>query len=277
MKSEKFEDRIHNTLDMVWDISLFNYALLFITAFLVSALILIFFGFDYVLAFVPATIIVIFEYVHGKRGFKPIRTIEKGNPRLRERLSAAYDNKDKDNFIVRELVREVGYDLNNINTEKFVDLKRTNFQIIVSIIAVFLLLFLLLSDFEGLGLPDIMGFSGGGTGDSTSDTTGGTGGGSGNAGDVETGQTLTAGIGTPQSIYGDSSMARIEGEDMELEIHPGYGEGGDFDSEKDEDQEKVEEIKDTYAKATAAESYTENIPVELEGVVRRYFEKLAED
>jgi len=64
---------------------------------------------------------------------------------------------------------------------------------------------------------------------------------------------------------------------MELEIHPEYGEGGDFDMEETEGQEKIDEIRDGFTEATAAESYTENIPVELEGVVRKYFEKLTEE
>jgi len=112
MEDIEFEERLHKNLDTIWDISIFNYFLLFVTSFLVFAVILAVLGIVFYFGFVPALLIVAISYFRNKKSQSHIRTVERGNPSLKERLSAAYDNMERDNFIVRGLVREVSSDLN---------------------------------------------------------------------------------------------------------------------------------------------------------------------
>lgn len=280
MEQIEFEENLHKNLDTIWDISLFNYALLFITSFLISAVVIVVLGFSVYYGFAPAIIVVGATFWKRRKNEDHIRTVEKGNPVLKERLSAAYDNIEKDNFIVRGLVREVNSDLTNVKSDAFLNLSRVKQYVGISIICVFILLLLLLSGYKGLGLDGFLGSGPGGHGGGTQGTGSGTGaggGGMGDEGDSPTDQQTSIGEGPPQDIYGDSSIAEIEGEDLDLEMHPEYGEGGDFDYEGDEGKEKIENIATGFTQATAAETYSENIPVEMETVVRSYFEKLAEE
>jgi len=273
-----FEERIHENLIKMRKISLFRYALIFITSLLVSFLALFILGMWIYAAFIPACLIVGVLYLLGRRYLTPIRDMERGNPVLEERLRTAYDNQERDNIITRGLVREVSYDLTDVSSDAFINMKRVNTYVAVSIIVVFILLFLLFAGFGGLGLGGLFGGGGGGGSGGVQGEGSGTGGGGGglsDVGEMESSQETSIGQGPPENIYGDQSIAQIDGQDMELEMHPEYGEYGDFDMEGGEGG--AEEIRKGFVQATAAESYTENIPVELEGVVRKYFERLAEE
>ena len=276
--TSEFESRISDAIGGIWDIYLFEYILTLITAFLVLSVAFFIFGIEFYYAVVPTLILAVVLYVRGKNAYEALKEVEKGNPELEDKLLAAYDNKDKDNFIVRELVRDVSYDLDYVNNEAFVNVKKINTYVMVCIISVFLLLFLLFSDFEGLGFDGLLG-GGGGSGGTQGDGSGSGsgGGGTGEEGDVESSQDLQSNPGPSQDIYGDSSTAKIDGQDTELEIHPEYGENGDFDSEESEGGDRVNEIREGFTQATAAETYTENIPVEMEEVVRSYFEKITKN
>jgi len=73
-------------------------------------------------------------------------------------------------------------------------------------------------------------------------------------------------------------VATIEGEKIQMEIHPEYGdELGIDESGKPKTETPFSTISSAGYEAVSAESYQENIPVEDETVVRKYFEKLAED
>lgn len=280
MEQIEFEERLHHNLDTIWDIALFNYALLFITSFLVFGVVSVLLGFLVYYGAIPAVILVSTIFLRRRRVENHIRTVEKGNPILEERLSAAYDNIENDNFIVRGLVREVCSDLNKVKTDSFLNMSKIKRYVGISIICVFILLFLLLSGYEGLGLGGFLGSGSGGDGGGNQGTGSGSGaggGGMGEEGDSPTTQQTSIGQGPPQDIYGDSSIAQIEGDELELEMHPEYGEGGDFDFEDDERRGNIENIVNGFTQATVAETYSENIPVEMENVVRNYFEKLAEE
>jgi len=278
-KDDIITEKLQAPLRALWDISLFGYALLFIFAFLASVLFCLLFGVGIHFAFLPPVVAIVALYIKDSRSADALKAVEKGNRALRERLSAAYDNRDKENLVVKELVREVAYDLDDVRTDAFMDRGRTNAFIIGSIIIVFILISLLFAGFEGFGGPGLFGGSGGtGSGGSEGQGTGGGsgGGGANEAGEEESSQETTIGAGPRQDIYGDASIAQIEGQDLELEIHPEYGETSEFDNEVPEGGEAVQNIRAGFVQATAAESYTENIPVELEDSVREYFERLAE-
>jgi hypothetical protein len=277
-KKDSLERRVGKAVSLIWDISLFEYALVFITVFLAALLLLAVFGISIFHSFAPAAAAVVITYLARRARTKTgmLEKIEKGNPLLKDSLRAAYDNRKKDNLIVRELVRDVSYNLEDLQTDSYLSLRRTNFYVITSIILVFLILGLMFIGFEGLGLTGFFGGGGGGNGDSNSNSQGNGAGGGGAEGSGETPESQDTSIGTggPQDIYGDVSIARIDGNEMDLEIHPEYGEGTEI-ADSEDPGSRAAEIQDGFIQATAAESYVENIPAELEGAVKRYFEKLS--
>jgi hypothetical protein len=278
MNPQDFERKLNEVLGLIWDIKIFDYAVVFIMCLLISVLVLFVLGISIYYSFIPSAVIVAGIYIVKGRNEDHIQIMEGGNPALKERLETAYDNrKREDNFIVRELMREVTADLNNIHSDAFLDIKRVNSYVAVSVIVVFILLSLLFLGFEGVGLPGLFGSFGGGDGGNsgTGSGSGGGGGGAEDAGDVETAQDKSIGKGPPQDIYADRSIAKIEGQELEMEIHPEYGEQEGVDQTASS-RGKAEDIAEGFVQATAAESYDEDIPVELESVVRKYFEKLAE-
>jgi len=179
MEEIEFEERLHKNLDTIWDIALFNYALLFITSFLVFGVVFVVLGFLVYYGLFPAIIVVAVTFLRRRKAENQIKIVEKGNPVLEERLSAAYDNIEKDNFIVRGLVREVSSNLNKVKTDSFLNISKIKKYVGISIICVFILLFLLLSGYKGLGLDGFLGSGQGGHGGGNQGTGSGTGSGGG--------------------------------------------------------------------------------------------------
>ena len=81
MKPDEFEENLHDVLGKVWDVSLFNYSLLFITVLLVSVLAFFILGFWIYLAPIPAAIVTGAIYCFKGRYQNPVKTIEKGSSR----------------------------------------------------------------------------------------------------------------------------------------------------------------------------------------------------
>jgi len=276
MAKDDFEERLRKAWVSVLDIELFNYSLLFITMLLVFVLAFALLGILVLFSLVPAAGITIAAYIRDKRRQSFLRVMEEGNRDLKDRLSAAYDNREKTNFIVSDLVRDATGYLSDFRTDEFLNVGRTSEYVVTSIIIIFILISLMLFSPGGFGLPGLFG-GGGGSGGSQG-TGAGSGGGSGSSGSGEspTTQDTSLGMGGPQDIYGAPSIAKIEGSELELEIHPEYGEQSGFDSD-DPAKPTLNDVEPGFVQATAAESYTENIPVELESSIREYFEKLAEE
>lgn len=276
MESRNFEAKVHEAWTSVTDISLFNYSLLFITVFLVFVLVFALLDVWIYLSLLPAGATVLASYLLKRRGERPLQTLEMGNPALRDRLSAAYDNKGKGNIVVKELIRDTSYYLDDLRTDAFFDVRKTEAYIAVSIIVVFILLSLMFFGPGGFGLPGLFG------GDGSSGSEGTSSGNSENSGSIEGSsdipqtEDVTLGTGPPQDIYGTPSIAKIEGKDMDLEMHPEYGEEGGVGSNLDTGQ-SASQVASGTVQSTAAEAYRETIPVELEGAIRQYFEKLAEE
>ena len=248
--------------------SAFFVMLIFLIAFLVFSVI----GIDFQWAFAVALVGFAVILIKNKSRLSALRTLESGNPKLREKLRTAHDNKGTDNVIVASLVEDVSKDLKAFDNSAFFDVKKTSTYIFLSILLVFLLLSMMFVGFEGLDISIILGSSsssGGGTGGGGS---GAGGSGSGGAGEDTDPQ---GGLGSASAdIYGAPSIAIIEGQEIEMEIHPEYGGESGLNEEESTSSEAVEGIRNSFVYGSAAESYSENIPVQLEEVVRAYFEKV---
>ncbi|MBN2518853.1 MAG: hypothetical protein JXB14_08435 [Candidatus Altiarchaeota archaeon] len=279
MIQDRFIEQVSQGVGLVKKLRLFELFLPLTVVFLLFSLILILFGEEFYYAAIPTAFVAVALTLKKIKG-SPIRSLEGANPKLRERLRTAYDNRQSDNFIVRDLMRDVSEDLLNMDTDRLLNLQRATLYISLIIILIFLLLAMVFVGFEGI--PGLGGSSSnyggsGGAGGGGSDSSGGGGGGSGGDAEKETSPEMGAGMGGPKNIYSDVSMATIEGEELELELHPEYGGENRIGSEKPKGQEALGEVRSTFVQSTAAESYTENIPTRVEEIVRNYFQKLTEE
>ena len=279
MIHDKFIEEVSEGRGLVKKIYLFEIMLPSAIAFLVFAILFIFFKTEFYYSAIPTAFVVAF-LVFRKFRENPLRALERANPNLRERLRTAYDNRREDNFIVRDLMRDMSRELLNINTERLLNFQRTTVYISIIIVLIFILLLLTFMNFEGLGpiLGEPSASSGGGAGGGGgvgTDSSGG--GGRGESSSEETSPQSGAGGGEATDIYSDRSVARIEGEELELELHPEYGGENEIGEEETGGQGAVNEVRETFVQSTAAESYTENIPTRLEEIVRNYFQKLTEE
>ncbi len=196
-----------------------------------------------------------------------ISLIEETHPVLRERLRTAYDNRNTDNIIVRDLIGGVIIDSKSVQSSSFLNRRKLAKDLFVIVFAVSILAYVAgtgyqttLSPTDLNGVIDKLPFS-----DSSSDLypveeNGGT---SNNT--------------SQENIFGEPAVIVVEGKEVDLKIPPGSGQG--FTS-----QETAEQMNNSFIQsglvnpeATASQAYYENLPEGYRNVIQNYFEGLAEE
>lgn len=196
-----------------------------------------------------------------------ISLIEETHPVLRERLRTAYDNRNTDNIIVRDLIGGVIIDSKSVQSSSFLNRRKLAKDLFVIVFAVSILAYVAgtgyqttLSPTDLNGVIDKLPFS-----DSNSDLypveeNGGT---SNNT--------------SQENIFGEPAVIVVEGKEVDLKIPPGSGQG--FTS-----QETAEQMNNSFIQsglvnpeATASQAYYENLPEGYRNVIQNYFEGLAEE
>lgn len=196
-----------------------------------------------------------------------IALIEEMHPVLRERLRTAYDNRNTDNIIVRDLIGGVIIDSKSVQSSSFLNRRKLAKDLFVIVFAVSILAYVAgtgyqttLSPTDLNGVIDKLPFS-----DSSSDLypveeNGGT---SNNT--------------SQENIFGEPAVIVVEGKEVDLKIPPGSGQG--FTS-----QETAEQMNNSFIQsglvnpeATASQAYYENLPEGYRNVIQNYFEGLAEE
>ena len=181
-------------------------------------------------------------------------------PELDEPLRTAYDNRGIENVVVDDLAEMVTAEMDEIAYSSFLNRKRITSRVVLIILLALFIVSLAVANFSvaesarGVQLPLIGG--------------GGSEGGGG-GGDLIDGE----GTGSSGDIYGEPSVASIEGTNLDLTMYTGIG--SEF---------SIREVSET-----AAQEFTESptFPVEVTGsgtsqeqitdaeLVGRYFEELA--
>lgn len=291
--------RLREVRWLISKLKFFTIAVDSIIVFILSSILLLFLGFELILALLPSLIYFILRLILMIRDRTVMEKIICRHPFLGERLQTAYDNRERSNLIVNRLLSGVSHQMDNIPCSSFVELKGLFLKVFVIIFLLFTLLTINFFHLKELGLDfqkDLMGFIDTPLVTSTGNNKGFL----GNAGEWEKdkerleeeedkiggesggkipgfgegpipGSGGGAGETTSGDIYGAPSSARIEGQDLEMEVHPEYGgeiEIKDVGREVDAEGFKLpEEIK--------AASTPEQEPVKYEAVIRKYFEKLS--
>jgi hypothetical protein len=197
-----------------------------------------------------------------------ITLMEEKYPVLKERMRTAYDNRDTDNIIVRDLIGGVIIDSKPVQSSVFLNRKKLVKDVLLTVFAVACLAYVAYTGYQSTYSPTVLGeviedlpFSG-----SDSDL----------VSVEENGGTST----DPQNnseLFGEPAVIVVEGKDVDLKIPPGAGQG--FTSQKDANQTNDSFVQsDMYnPEAIASQSYYENLPEGYRSVIQSYFEQLAEE
>nr|WP_269848964.1 hypothetical protein [Methanosarcina horonobensis] len=186
---------------------------------------------------------------------------------LKERMRTAYDNRDTDNIIVRDLIGGVIIDSKPVKSSAFLNRKKLKKRCSGN---------LLCCRGSGICCPDRVSdnsqptdfseviesipFPGSGSDLVSVEENGGTSADPGN-----------------EELFGEPAVIVVEGRDIDLKIPPGAGQG--FTSQEEGEQNNGSFVQsDIYnPEAIASQTYYENLPEGYRSVIRSYFEQLAEE
>jgi len=220
------------------------------------------------------SIVAVIINLYRERETDTIHRVEQRYRFMRERLTTAMDNLFENNEIVESLINDVSRDFAKVSVSSFLNLRKVTIYSIFSIVLALIILIATFVGFEPIDFSLI--FSGvGGVGSGSGFGSSGSGGG---AGEAVTNPTIGSFAGSSDSsdIFGVKSVAKLGNEEITFEIHPEYGDGPSIrNSGELRSSGGSEESLD--ASGIAAESFRENIPEKHEDIVRKYFEKVAEE
>lgn len=178
---------------------------------------------------------------------------------LDEPLKTAHDNPGIKNVVMDDLADGIAEKMDGITYSSFLDQKRITSRIVAVIVMALIIISLAVADFyviesvDGMKLPVVM-MKGDGIGDGAE------------AMDIE-------GAGAGGDIYGEPSVASIEGTDLDLVMYTGVG--SEFSIREVETQtQEFRESPPFPVEPVAAEAPELN-PSENSDLVKRYFEELA--
>jgi len=267
MINKIFENQLMEIEGILRNIYVFNGVLKFIVLVLFFSILAITFMVPYYYSVVPALFLTVLLTLR-TRNKGLVANVTKKYKSLDERLDTAYDNKNRrPNFVLESLLREVSNDLRNVSTGMFFSPKKTMVYVLMAVVLSGILLLMGVTDFKGVDIGLSKFLDPNYQAESTE--------GSSNTGHASMGGSISGGIDTNPDIYGSSSVAKIKGEDIEMEIHPEYNTGSG--ASEFEDPSETGGSSPIDVTGSPAELYSENIPVRMEELVRKYFEKISEE
>lgn len=220
------------------------------------------------LAFALSLIFTAFR--HYRAGKKDaISLIEDAYPVLRERLRTAYDNRNTDNIIVRDLIGGVIIDSKPVKSSSFLNRRKLAKDLFAIVFMVSLLAYVAGTGYQTTISPtDLNGvienipF----VSDSNTDLF-----------PVEENGGTSNNNDSQEGLFGEPAVIVVEGKEVDLKIPPGAGQG--FTS-----QEAGEQMNESFIQsdlvnpeAAASQAYYENLPEGYRNVIQSYFERLAEE
>jgi len=285
----------------VTNLMIFNLAINSVIVFLGFAILSSFLRFDIKFAVIPPVLYLPVALLWKKMRTDSIDLVTERYPTLDERLQTAYDSRDRTNFIIRRLNNDVSKRMDEIASSSFMDTKKITYKSIMAVFLAFLFLsinFINFSQFSPLGsdflddvrnIGDSLGIgigtppgsepgaweSGNYSNEEEEERLGGQAGGQfpGISDGPIPGRGGGAGYTEESEIFGEPSSAKIEGENINIEIHPEYG--GEIEIKNvDENGMESEEFSVSDVKGSRA---PEEEPLKYEQMIKRYFEKLVEE
>lgn len=220
-----------------------------------------------ILDFVLSIILTAIRYYRAEKK-DSITLIEEKYPVLKERMRTAYDNRDTDNIIVRDLIGGVIIDSKPVRSSVFLNRKKLAKDVLLTIFAVAVLAYVAQTGYQSTYSPTDMSsiiedlpFSG-----SDSDLV-----------SVEENGGTSSDPQNNSELFGEPAVIVVEGKDVDLKIPPGAGQGFTSQEEGNQTNESFVQSDMYNPEAIASQSYYENLPEGYRSVIQSYFEQLAEE
>lgn len=167
-----------------------------------------------VLSFALSLILTAVRYYRAEKK-DAITLIEEKYPVLRERMRTAYDNRDMDNIIVRDLIGSVVIDSKPVQSSAFLNRKKLAKDVLLTVFAVAVLAYVVHTGYQSTISPtdldeviDNIPFPGGSDLVSLEEN-------GGTSGEQQ----------SNEDLLGEPAVIIIEGTEVDLQIPPGAGEG----------------------------------------------------
>ncbi|MCC4770917.1 hypothetical protein FXV91_12270 [Methanosarcina sp. DH2] len=197
-----------------------------------------------------------------------ISFLEEKYPILRERMRTAYDNRDTDNIIVRDLIGGVVIDSKPVKSSVFLNRKKLAKDLLVTVFAVALLAYVAQTGYQTTFSPydmneviETITLPGSGSDLVSVEEDGGT------SGDPQ----------NDDELFGEPAVIVVEGTEVDLKIPPGAGQGFTSQEEGEQNNESFVQSGIYNSDPTASQAYYENLPEGYRSVIQSYFEQLAEE
>lgn len=220
-----------------------------------------------ILDFVLSLIITTVRYYRAEKK-DAISLIEEKYPVLKERMRTAYDNRDTDNIIVRDLIGGVIIDSKPVKSSVFLNRKKLAKDVLVTVFAVSVLAYVSMTGYQSIYSPTVLNdviedlpFSG-----SDSDLV-----------SVEENGGTSTDQQDNNELFGEPAVIVTEGKEVDLKIPPGAGQGFTSQEEGEQNNESFVQSDMYNPEAIASQSYYENLPEGYRSVIQSYFEQLAEE
>ncbi|MBI5253891.1 MAG: hypothetical protein HY930_05800 [Euryarchaeota archaeon] len=256
----EFVDKIREIRSAILRLRVFETLLDAVALFLFLSLIFLLLRVKVAYALIPSFVYILLSAVKSRDA---LQMVEDRYPNFRERLRAAYDNRGKDNIIIRDLGDKISREMDSVRCSSFLETRKAAGKIFLSIFLALIILYISF-EFDALLIEKPIRKP-----ISTSEKV------RAGVSKVGVGEAPEAGVfgEGARDIFGAPSIAKIEGEKLRLELYPGAGEI----KLRDIKERKFSESPLLAAGASPAEAFSENVPQEYEEVVRVYFEKLTEE
>ena len=211
-----------------------------------------------ILALIPSVIyFAIRLYANFKRDKRKI--VESKYEPLKEKLRTAADNINEDNPVVNELEEEVVHDLKHVGLSSFIQTKKVSYKIFTVIFLSFAIVFATTLDLYIVDLtkflsnvPDMLE----------------------NLNLRRADNTLLGEINESEDIYGESKLAVLGGEQINIKIKPVNYEVN-VREEGDVEQRQFSGIFPREVNVEQASAFEENIATDQQELVKSYFNNLA--
>jgi hypothetical protein len=197
-----------------------------------------------------------------------IALLEEQYPVLKERLRTAYDNRDMDNVIVRDLIGSVVIDSKPLKSSSFLDRRKLAKDLLVVVFTVSVLAFIVGTGYQTTVSPTDLNeviekipF----ISDSNSDIY-----------PVEENGGTSNNNSQEKDLFGEPTVIVVEGTEVNMTIPPGSGQGFTSQEEGEQMNQSFTQSDLVNPEAVASQAYYENLPEGYRNVIQSYFEGLAE-
>ena len=246
---------IDRTLNFVFFFnSILNAAIFFLSVYLLLSIVNLY----PILALIPAAIYFALR-LYSRLKMDKRKIVESKYEPLKEKLRTAADNIKEDNPVINELEEEVVHDLKNVGLSSFIQTKEVSYKLFETIALSFTIVLVTtmnlyiidLNEFLSTTIPEYLkGIPKLADG------------------------SLLGEINESNDIYGDSQLAVLGNEQIDIRISPVNYEVS-VREEGDVEQKQFDEIFPSDVDVEQASSFEENIPEEQQELVKKYFDKLA--